>query len=62
LTKSLAFPLPVIPSLHNEGNYIASLGNVVRWLGEEAEKLGVEIYPGYGGREVNIHFLNFCQN
>jgi len=52
LTEKGSIPLPVIPTLHNEGNYIVSLGNVVRWLGEQAEKLGVEIYPGYAASEV----------
>ncbi|HRE16450.1 MAG TPA: electron transfer flavoprotein-ubiquinone oxidoreductase, partial [Rhodocyclaceae bacterium] len=37
---------------HNEGNYVISLGNVCRWLGEQAEALGVEIYPGFAGAEV----------
>ncbi len=36
----------------NHGNYIVSLGNVVRWLGEQAEALGVEIYPGFAAAEV----------
>src|SRR5580698_7796498 len=34
------------PFMRNHGNYVASLGNVCRWLGTEAEALGVEIYPG----------------
>jgi electron-transferring-flavoprotein dehydrogenase len=36
----------------NHGNYIASLGNVCRWLGQQAEALGVEIYAGFAGTEV----------
>ena len=36
--------------MDNHGNYIASLGNVCRWLAREAEALGVEIYPGFAGR------------
>jgi electron-transferring-flavoprotein dehydrogenase len=36
----------------NHGNYIISLGNLVRWLGEQAEALGVEIYPGFAAAEV----------
>lgn len=36
----------------NHGNYIVSLGQVSRWLGEQAEALGVEIYPGFAGAEV----------
>ena len=44
---------PFIPStLHNHGNYIISLGKLVRWLGEQAEELGVEIYPGFPASEV----------
>jgi len=42
----------LIPSLRNHGNYIGSLGQLVRWLGEQAEALGVEIYPGFAGAEV----------
>ncbi len=37
---------------HNHGNYIVSLGNVTRWLGEQAEGLGVEIFPGFTAAEV----------
>ena len=44
--------LPTPPQMHNEGNYIVSLGNVVRWLGQQAEALGVEIYPGFAAAEV----------
>ncbi len=40
------------PSLHNRGNYIVSLGNVCRWLGEQAEALEVEIYPGFAASEL----------
>jgi electron-transferring-flavoprotein dehydrogenase len=39
------------PLMSNDGNYIVSLGNVVRWLGEQAEALGVEIYPGFPAAE-----------
>ena len=38
--------------LNNHGNYVVRLGHVVRWLGEQAEELGVEIYPGYAASEV----------
>ncbi len=50
-----ALPLPNIilpPLMKNHGNYIASLGNVARWLGEQAEALGVEIYPGFAAAEI----------
>ncbi|MFA6262757.1 MAG: electron transfer flavoprotein-ubiquinone oxidoreductase [Bacteroidia bacterium] len=38
--------------LHNDGNYVISLGAVVKWLGEQAEALGVEIFPGFAAAEV----------
>ncbi len=40
------------PLMNNHGNYIGSLGDVVRWLGEQATELGVEIYPGFAAAEV----------
>lgn len=55
LTKGAKITLPnfAMPSLmNNHGNYIVSLGNVCRWLGEKAENLGVEIYPGFAASEV----------
>lgn len=55
LTAGKSFKLPTPPQMHNEGNYIVSLGNVVRWLGEQAEALGVEIYPGFAASEVLYH-------
>lgn len=39
--------------MRNHGNYIVRLGNFVRWLGEQAEELGVEIYPGIAASEVS---------
>lgn len=39
-------------TMHNEGNYIVSLGNLCRWLAEQAENLGVEIFPGFTAAEV----------
>jgi electron-transferring-flavoprotein dehydrogenase len=39
-------------TMHNHGNYIASLGNLCRWLAEQAENLGVEIFPGFAAAEV----------
>ncbi|WP_461534804.1 electron transfer flavoprotein-ubiquinone oxidoreductase [Spongorhabdus nitratireducens] len=41
-------------TMHNEGNYIISLGNLCRWLGEQAEQLGVEIFPGFAAQEPII--------
>jgi electron-transferring-flavoprotein dehydrogenase len=49
------FTIPSIlhpPELHNKGNYIISLSQLVRWLGNKAEELGVEIYPGFAASEV----------
>jgi electron-transferring-flavoprotein dehydrogenase len=40
------------PCFQNHGNYVISLGNVVRWLGQQAEALGVEIFPGFAAAEV----------
>ena len=42
----------LIPAMKNHGNYIVSLGNVCRWMAEQAEGLGVEIYPGFAAVEV----------
>ncbi|WP_286232729.1 electron transfer flavoprotein-ubiquinone oxidoreductase [Thalassotalea sediminis] len=39
-------------TMHNDGNYIASMGNMCRWLAEQAESLGVEIFPGFPAQEV----------
>ena len=52
LTESGSFRLPTPPQMNNHGNYIISLGNFCRWLGEQAEALGVEIYPGFAAAEV----------
>ncbi|KIW08243.1 uncharacterized protein PV09_01170 [Verruconis gallopava] len=52
LTKSMAIPLPKPPQMNNHGNYIISLNQLVKWLGERAEELGVEVYPGFAASEV----------
>jgi electron-transferring-flavoprotein dehydrogenase len=52
LTEPNHIRLPTPPQMHNKGNYIVSLGNVCRWLAEQAEALGVEIYPGFAAAEV----------
>ena len=52
LGKSRATRLPTPPPMKNHGNYIVSLGNFCRWLGEQAEAAGVEIYPGFAAAEV----------
>ena len=52
-TAATKVPNSLLPKcFHNEGNYVISLANVCRWLGEQAEALGVEIYPGFAGAEV----------
>lgn len=55
LTEQKAYKLPTPPSFQNEGNYIISLGELTRWLAEQAENLGVEIYPGFAAAEVLYH-------
>ncbi len=52
LTRKRAITLPTPPSMHNRGNYVISLGNLCRWLGEQAEALGVDIFPGFAAAEV----------
>ncbi|MDC1381994.1 electron transfer flavoprotein-ubiquinone oxidoreductase [Candidatus Puniceispirillum sp.] len=52
LTETGSFRIPTPPSMKNHGNYIISLGNFCRWLGEQAEALGVEIYPGFPAAEI----------
>ena len=55
LTETESIQLPTPPQMHNHGNYIVSLGNFCRWLGQQAEELGVEIYPGFAAAEVLYH-------
>lgn len=55
LTPNKAYTIPhklLPPLMNNDGNYIVSLGDVCRWLGEQAEGLGVEIYPGFSAADV----------
>ena len=55
LTRKRHWAIPqflVPPLMHNDGKYTASLGNVTRWLGGQAEALGVEIFPGFPAAEV----------
>src|SRR3954469_10501186 len=52
LTRNRALRLPTPPQMHNHGNYIISLGNFCRWLAQQAEELGVEIYPGFAAAEL----------
>ena len=55
LTKSKALKLPITSTFNNHGNYIISLGVFCRWLAQQAEELGVEIYPGFAATEVLYH-------
>jgi electron-transferring-flavoprotein dehydrogenase len=51
--KAIRLPNLFLPkTLHNHGNYIVSLGNVCRWLAQQAEALGVEIFPGFAAAEI----------
>jgi len=54
LTRNGSIRLPTPPTMNNHGNYVVSLGNVVRWLGTQAEALGIEIYPGFAAAETLI--------
>ncbi|EXB45885.1 MAG: electron transfer flavoprotein-ubiquinone oxidoreductase [Acinetobacter sp.] len=55
-TKAQKMPYWMVPkSMHNEGNYVISLGNVVRWLGQKAEELEVSIFPGFAASEILYH-------
>ncbi|XP_028400016.1 electron transfer flavoprotein-ubiquinone oxidoreductase, mitochondrial-like [Dendronephthya gigantea] len=57
LTKNNRIPLPILPGMpmNNHGNYVVRLGHLVSWLGEQAEELGVEVYPGFAASEVLYH-------
>ncbi|MHA7834190.1 MAG: electron transfer flavoprotein-ubiquinone oxidoreductase [Algiphilus sp.] len=53
--KTSKLPNAIVPrTMHNHGNFVVSLGKVVRWLGEQAEALGVEIYPGFAAQDAII--------
>ncbi|RZT10014.1 electron-transferring-flavoprotein dehydrogenase [Duganella sp. CF402] len=55
-TKAYKTPNMLLPKcFENHGNYVISLGNVVRWLGQQAEAMGVEIFPGFAAAEVLHH-------
>jgi electron-transferring-flavoprotein dehydrogenase len=47
LTSGKGIPMPVPPTMKNHGNFIASICEIVRWLGEKAEGLGINIFPGF---------------
>ena len=51
-TRSSSFPIPHPPQMSNKGNYIVSLSRFTAWLGEIAEEMGVEVYPGFAGASL----------
>ena len=54
--SSFKFPGLFVPRpMHNDGNYIISLGNLCRWLGEQAMELGAEVFPGFAAAEILYH-------
>ena len=55
LNASRAFKLPTPPQMKNEGNYIISLGELGKWLAEQAESMGVDIFPGFAASEILYH-------
>jgi len=55
-TSAVRLPAFAVPApMHNLGNYIVSLGSLCRWLAEQAEALGVEIFPGFAAAEILYH-------
>ncbi len=52
LTKNKTYSLPTPKPMHNQGNYIISLGKLCRWLAEQAELLGVNVIPGFAATEI----------
>ncbi len=54
-TAAVNVPLMFAPGFHNDGNYVISMGNVCRWLAEQAEGMGIEVYPGFAAAEVLYH-------
>ncbi|MGD9650364.1 MAG: 4Fe-4S dicluster domain-containing protein [Dongiaceae bacterium] len=52
LTEKTSWRLPTPPLMKNHGNYIISLGRLVRWLGGQAADLGVDLFPGFAGAEI----------
>jgi len=55
-TSAIKLPNFAVPApMHNAGNYIISLGSLCRWLAEQAEAVGVEIFPGFAAAEILYH-------
>jgi electron-transferring-flavoprotein dehydrogenase len=54
--KAVSVPISLLPhQMHNDGNYVVSMGNVCRWMAEHAEDIGAEIYPGFPAQEALFH-------
>jgi electron-transferring-flavoprotein dehydrogenase len=58
LTEGSAIRIPTPPPMHNKGNYVASLCEVVRWMGEKAEGLGVNILSGFPAQSLLMQDQN----
>lgn len=55
-TKAIQLPNNIVPkAMHNDGNYIVSLGNVVRWLAEQAEAMEIMLFPSFAASEILYH-------
>ncbi len=54
LTRRSALRLPVPPQMHNDGNFIVSLGNLVPWIAARAEALGVDVFPGFAAASALV--------
>lgn len=52
LTKNSSFKLPTPPQMQNHGNFIISLSQLCRWLADQAEKLGIQIFPGFSAAKI----------
>ena len=60
--SSVRFPNMLVPRpMHNHGNYIISLGNLCRWLAEQAMELGAEVFPGFAAAEVLYDEAGKCE-
>ena len=54
LTQSRSLRIPTPPTMKNHGNYVASLSEIVRWMGEQAESLGVHLFPGFPAESLLV--------
>jgi electron-transferring-flavoprotein dehydrogenase len=60
LTRRRAFRIPTPPTMRNHGNYIASLSEMVRWLGARAEALGVSLFAGFPAEALLVEGSRVC--